>query len=568
MKLTLNNRRLNRFAIAASLFALTSGSSLSAADQTWNNGASNFIWDTSALNWSGPSAWTNGNNATFSSTGEGAVTVNGTVSVGTLTLNSTANGSYSFSGGTLQHTLNTWTFNKGATISSAITATTLAGSQSANITTTANSDAGKLTITGPVTMAGTGSLNWFRPDGRFLFKDNTVTLTNVGLAAGYGSGGSTYTFDNSTVSITSEATSGSANRGFLLVSGTINVTNNSAITTPYAMISYGGTGALSISSGTFTTGKLEFNPYNGTNVGTLNLDGGTLALTELARLSNNPVGGNTTVNLNLNGGVMKALANNTKFINSSAGTTTNAKVMAGGAKIDTNGFNITIPVELVSGTAGDGGLLKSGLGALTLNRTNTYTGATTISAGTLVIASTGSIATSSQIDVGAGSTLNVSAVSGFSLASGQTLKGSGTVTGAMIVGSGATLAIGNSPGTMTFNNNLTLAAGSTSDFEINGLTAGLYDLAQGGAGSQTAAFGGTLNLVFQSGFNTVGTLKIFDFENYSGSFTSVNTSGLAGGYSASFDSLTGVVNVVPEPSTWALLSGGLTVMMVLRRRRR
>jgi len=210
-----------------------------------------------------------------------------------------------------------------------------------------------------------------------------------------------------------------------------------------------------------------------------------------------------------------------------------------------------------------------GTGITTLSAANTYTGKTIISAGTLLLSSTGSIANSSAIDFttsGLG-TLDVSSVSGrFQISANQTLQGTGTVIGALTVASTGILAPGNSAGTITFNNNLTLASGSVSNFEINGLTTGLYDLAKGGTGSQTVNFGGTLNLIFQSGFNTVGTVKIFDFETYAETF-GVNTSGLASGYTASFNATDGVVTVVPEPGTASLLLGGLALALLGRRTR-
>jgi autotransporter-associated beta strand protein len=229
----------------------------------------------------------------------------------------------------------------------------------------------------------------------------------------------------------------------------------------------------------------------------------------------------------------------------------------------------------ISGEISDGlgtvSLSKEGAGTWTLSNVNIYTGDTSVTEGTLAIVDGGSIDSSAQIILGTNATLDVSAVSGgFSVGStgAQSLIGSGAVVGNMTVGANGTLSIGSSPGTMTFDGNLGLDAGSISNFEINDFTPGNFDLALAAlVGSQTVTFnGGTLNLLFQSGFNTTGSVGIFDFDDYGGSgFDVVNVSGLASGYSASFDAANGMVTVIPEPGV-ALL-GSLGLLTLLRRRR-
>jgi autotransporter-associated beta strand protein len=82
----------------------------------------------------------------------------------------------------------------------------------------------------------------------------------------------------------------------------------------------------------------------------------------------------------------------------------------------------------------NGSLTKNGPGTLLLSATNTYTGSTLVSTGTLALIGTGSIATSPTVTVpGPGTFLDASGRSDgtFSLGSGQVLTGSGTVRGSV-----------------------------------------------------------------------------------------------------------------------------------------
>jgi hypothetical protein len=64
---------------------------------------------------------------------------------------------------------------------------------------------------------------------------------------------------------------------------------------------------------------------------------------------------------------------------------------------------------------------------------------------------------------------------GLTISSNATLKGKGTVIGAVTVNPGGVLAPGASPGSITFSNSLTLAPNSTFAVELNGTADGQYD---------------------------------------------------------------------------------------------
>ena len=236
---------------------------------------------------------------------------------------------------------------------------------------------------------------------------------------------------------------------------------------------------------------------------------------------------------------------------------TAAYVQAGGAKIDTQAFDITIAQALLNG-GGGGGLTKDGSGTLALSGASTYTGTTTVNNGTLRVNSPGSLA--------AGSTVTVS---------GGTLGGTGTINGPVNV-LGATLAPGASAGTLTINNSLALADGSILEFELNGTNTtvggGINDLINGVTG---LTLDGTLNIIAAplGSFDSVTGSEKWRLFDYTGALTD---SGLVigthptlpGTLTFSIDTSTaGQVNlVVPEPATLAFVVLGGVGLLARRRR--
>ncbi|TCT02277.1 autotransporter-associated beta strand repeat-containing protein, partial [Aquabacter spiritensis] len=125
--------------------------------------------------------------------------------------------------------------------------------------------------------------------------------------------------------------------------------------------------------------------------------------------------------INLDGGILRAGATQSDFLSGfAAGDITLA---AGGGKIDTNGFDIGVSSIL----GGNGTLEKTGAGTLTLSAANTYSGDTTVTAGTLRIADAGALGTSAAgTTVASGATLEIFGSGPLALgAEALTLSGTG-----------------------------------------------------------------------------------------------------------------------------------------------
>jgi fibronectin-binding autotransporter adhesin len=181
-------------------------------------------------------------------------------------------------------------------------------------------------------------------------------------------------------------------------------------------------------------------------------------------------GGTLTTNV---GGADEFSAAQVATLLSNLSTSINNNGMRSGSRIgfDTSNaaggvFEYSTAIANSNGTgSGAIGVLKTGSNSLRLTGVNTYTGATTISAGRLIVGPTGSVNTTSGISVSAGAAFDYNASTALSVApsllgngSGNraTLGGVGAINAALTLNNlGDTLSPGNSPGIMPFGTSQT-----------------------------------------------------------------------------------------------------------------
>ena len=258
---------------------------------------------------------------------------------------------------------------------------------------------------------------------------------------------------------------GIVNGGFALTfAGAGNITESGVIS---------GSGALNkTGSGTLSLGGV--NTYTGATT----ITGGTLQISTNERIAN-------TSNLNVSGGTFDLGV----FAETTGAVTLFSGSIAGTGAGTLTGSSYTFESGTVSAiVAGPGTVTKNTSGLVILSGNNTYSGATTINAGTLQVSSNNGLGTTANgTTVAAGAALNLNNVNytttealslnGTGVANGGALTNTGTSTfaGAITIATNATINAGggtlNLTGGLSKNGTtLTFAGGGTVNITNNGIT--------------------------------------------------------------------------------------------------
>jgi T5SS/PEP-CTERM-associated repeat protein len=381
----------------------------------------------------------------------------GNVSTGTLNiLNggavSNSSGNVGWSGGTGTVTVDgagsSWTNSGNIYVGYSTGSNGTLNIQNGGTVSSSSSNVGWSGSTGTVTVDGAGS-SWTISGYFGIGEQNgngTLNILNGGaVSSGNGVIGNNYGTGTVTVdgAGSSWTTSGDLYVSYSGGNGTLNILNGGAVSNTTGFVGYGGTGTATVdgagsswtNSGTLYIGRNTngtLNILNGGRVsstyvalgyagstGTLNLSGSAASR---GVLQTGYISKDTgTATFNWNGGILRATGNQSNYLQSfGAGSIT---VGSNGAFFDTNGYNVGF--NTASMLTGSGGLTKQGAGTLSITGGNSYSGSTTVSAGTLQFGS---------YTQSAGQTLTVAASSNSSY-------GKLAVTGTATFNAGANLAV-------------------------------------------------------------------------------------------------------------------------------
>lgn len=549
------------------------------AQRVWSNTGTDF---NTGSNWVGGIAPSTGDVAAFAAAAVTQPNLSTSVSISGLYFTGTGTNGYNL----------TRTSTQGFTLTGYATAI---GAETGDVNAVAigaENTSGTNTIAVPITLApavGSTSTIYQAGGGTLAISGAIIgvgkNLTKTGAGTLTLSGNNTFTgvltVQDGTLSIATINNSGangtlgnSANAvvlGGSGTTGTLEFTGITASSTKKFTMATGGTGVFQVdSSGTILTlsgvidgggnltksgaGTLLLSATE-TYTGATTINAGMLQIGGNDRL---PAG--TALTLANTAGVIFDLNNFNQTIGSlSGGGTTGGTVDLGGNKTLTVGNSTsTTFAGVITQTSGSGMLTKVGSGTLTLSNANTYTGSTTVSAGTLLVTNT----------TGSGTGTGAVTVNG----SGTTLGGTGTITGTVTVNSGARVLGGtgsSASGTLTLANNLTLNTGS------------IIELALGPAGAHSTLnrTGGTWTFAANQAFTFLdfGAQATFydniitglaGAPNTSPSTWTITNAGWTGTFT--YDGLGDIdltLTQVPEPGTWIGGSLALAALAFSQRRR-
>jgi fibronectin-binding autotransporter adhesin len=251
----------------------------------------------------------------------------------------------------------------------------------------------------------------------------------------------------------------------------------------------------------------------------------TGATLQLAGTGGNQINDGTTVTLNTGAWFdMNGRSELIGYLTAAAGSLVTNSLSASNSVLNIGGGNggaATGACQVDGEIAGPMGLGKFGSGTMILTASNTYSGTTTVGAGSIILSGDGSIGHSTNINILSAATLDVTTRTDgkLTLLTNQTLMGGGVLNGELATLPGSIVNPGANVGTLTVNGNITL--GGQLRLELNrGLTPN-HDVLTNSSG--TITYSGTLTVT-----NIGAALEVNDkFQLFPGAVTAFGGIALA-----------------------------------------
>lgn len=399
-------------------------------------------------------------------------------------------------------------------------------------TPTIDTQGNTVTLSGAV--SGTGGFFQKIGSGTLILSGTNTYDTGTRINAGtvsvtapakLGTGTVTFT-GNSTLQLSSAQT---FNLPITVNAGIVGSVNTNGVnSTISSTISESASGGVLKKTG---TGTLTLSAASNGYTGGTQIDAGTLSISSSGQLGTSP--GPVTFTNNATLQFTSAIASFVPAVSLTAGVT---------GTIDTGSNNSTLAAAITS--SGNGAFTKAGSGILTLNAACSYSGATTVSAGTLRAGGANVFASNSAVALTSGVTLdlngNSNTIANLSGSAGSVTLGAAALTlggdgnnssfGGTISGTGGSL-VKTGAGTLTLSGSNTYTLGT----QINGGTISVASPSNLGSG--TVTFGGntTLKLNTAQTFNlpisvTAGFTATIDTSGSNSTLAAAITSGGNGAF--------------------------------------